>query len=275
MCDVGSVVDPTGWGAKYFQPTSDAKGGLLSKGVALGENLNLAARYGLDPAQKYFSPMVHNFLGIGSDDAPTVDFSQEEGYLRNGLSNFDDWSSQYTDPAKYQASLNEQEANGRTKIGGQYANVGMAGSSAAMGAQANNDRLTELAGWDKQLSDRSQIEQIRNMYTTGLTNIDIGKMNNDAAAKAAAQQQIGQIVGAVGTVAGGIYGGPAGAAVGSQAGKIIPGQNYTPMGYQQAPQYDFSGGYAPSPTYDSFTSTANGGSGYSANNGYSPYGPGY
>lgn len=186
-----------------------------------------------------------DYIGGKGDDGSNGAGWNQEAYMNMRRNQFDQFAEQYTNPEMYQAKLNEQMANSRNRIGSQYANIGLAGSSASIGSMNESDRLTQLESWDRQLRDRVQIEQIRGLYTTGLNNIDIGRMNQEAADKAADNQLIGGILGAAGTAAGAYFGGPMGAAAGSKLGSVVPGQNYQPMEYQQAGSLGNGGSYDP------------------------------
>lgn len=204
--------------------------------VKVGLNVATMGTYGaVDNTLSGRSILSGEGYGLGGGGGDELGFSQE-GYLYGARNKFDEFARQYEDPTLYKAILDEQMANSKARIGNQFGNIGLAGSSASIGAMNESDRLTQLDSFDRQLRDRAQIEQIRNMYTTGLNNIDIGRMNQEGANKAANNQMIGSILGAAGTAAGAYFGGPAGAMAGSQAGKLVPGQNYTPLEYQSAEQ---------------------------------------
>lgn len=143
---------------------------------------------------------------------------KELQYSRGRRDNFDNFAQQYTDPARYEQLRQLQRERAMVSNTNQFANIGLAGSSAAIGAGNEAASRVDMAMIDRQLADRMRIEQmdallsgqvrggisgIQNSFAqfqTQRMNAYLGKQQIDQADRAA-------ILGAAGSIGGAVLGG--------------------------------------------------------------------
>ena len=97
--------------------------------------------------------------------------------LQGYQNKFNDYASTYTDPNRYQTMLNNSNAASNTSIANQMANVGLAGSSAMFGNQANAMRQNGLANQQQQFNDYQSILKDNASLTGQENSIAMGAQN--------------------------------------------------------------------------------------------------
>lgn len=201
-------------------------------------------------------------MGWGGDEGPQS--PDQRDYVTRQRSEYDQWAEQYTNPQRY-AEMGDYLTNQQVSANdNRMASMGLAGSSAALGANNEAIRRTGFGMWDRQLRDRNAIEGTRNSMTGMLNSMDMAALNREIAAQNADSQMWGSILSAGGMIAGAAIGGPMGAGVGGQIGGMM-GPQETPYmnmnyggGYQGGPMVptqgmgfnnDFGGGWSYPSTY--------------------------
>ncbi len=209
----------------------------------------------------YYNPGTINLKDTNPEAFKEVDFlrnlrEQYKGDVMNALN-----------PGNYSERAGHDIINAQTRIQNQYAQAGLANSSASFGAQNEavnsinrsydeqrvNDLLRSLqteAALSGQISNgiygiQNQFSNTQNQYNQAI--------QQDNANQAALW---GSIIGAAGTVAGAAVGGPAGAMAGASlfggmAGgggggyspPASPSPSYAPSGYSVGNAYGMYGGY--------------------------------
>lgn len=178
-------------------------------------------------------------------------------------------SSAYAlDPARYDARMREDMAMANTSLQNRFAQMGLAGSSAAMGALNESDRRTMMAWDDRQVNDllRSlQMEQalsgqISNGYLTiqnQYDNLQKNVANAQLQQQAQDQQMLGSIIGAGAMIGGTLLAGPAGGMAASGASNVLSAGNQSYVDNMAAtggmnPSSYQLGMYAPQNSYYGF-----------------------
>lgn len=157
-------------------------------------------------------------------------------YLQNLRGQFANSSMNAMDPAKYDMRRNDSMARNDVATQNRFANMGMAGSSMAVGAAQEGERQTGFAWDDRQMSDMSKSIGIQQGLTDDMTG-DIFKiqgqfgdyqtqmMNAQIAQQNAQNEMWGNVMKTGGMIAGAAIAGPAGSQVGGMAGGMAaPGQ---------------------------------------------------
>lgn len=103
---------------------------------------------------------------MGSDETITydnpgaIDLSRENPELYKEIQNLQELRGQFRadsmyalDPSRYDARMRDSMATNQTAMQNRFASMGLAGSSTAMGAMNESDRLTQFAWDDRRLND--------------------------------------------------------------------------------------------------------------------------
>lgn len=197
------------------------------------------------------NPMADIFFG---DKDPDSDMSLfQVDYLKNHRAEYDDWAGQYTDPTRYRTLTDEYMQNASTRAANQFGSVGLAGSGAAIGGASEAGRKVEMDMMNRQLSDRTAIENTRLGYTSQLQNAGTAQMNAEIAKQNADNQMLGGLLSLAGGAAGAYFGGPMGAAAGSKIGGSLAGgqSEMLPMSTAQYGGVGNGGSYDPYSSYGS------------------------
>lgn len=161
---------------------------------------------------------------------------------------FNQFAQDYTDPSRYDSLTDLYATRASTDLGNRYAEMGLGGSSMAMGAQNQavqnvdqqmierklNDRL-RLTQMNQLLSgsENSLIDTMQNRYSNfqnSMANFDTQQAIASSNANSALAQGIGSVVG---TGVGLLAGGPAGGIIGGSLGGKLGGGAFPTQAYNQ------------------------------------------
>lgn len=181
---------------------------------------------------------------MGSDDTityenpGTIDLQRENPALYAELQNLQELRGQFRadssyalDPARYDARMRDSMATNQTAMQNRFANMGLAGSSTAMGAMNESDRLTQFAWDDRRLNDMMnamKMEAALSGQIGGNINAIQGQFantqNNILGLQQQANAQEQQMWSTLATVGGGIAGTLLAPGVGTAVGAGLGGQ---------------------------------------------------
>lgn len=196
---------------------------------------------------------VHNPGTIDLQKANPEAYKELE-YLRNNRTEFDRNAMRLTDEGTYQGWKDDAMSRSDVMMQNRYAQMGLAGSSLAMGSSAEAGRRLDMQYDQARLNDLMKVSQMQNSYSNQINQGVYGiqgqfsgyqdQQIQQQIAKQNADNQMWQgIMQLGGTAAGFALGGPPGAAAGSQLGSVA-GQGVAPTNTGTFYNGSGNGGYS-------------------------------